>query len=282
VHISINKLIEKHLIRKVSWQGKVVFELTPKGKSLINNLAKARTDQITQQLQAAIHLERRAKLRSSKINKVKLIADELKNFQVPDRILIDETKREATRLLAATKEIKGLQPLCTQDPQNYDQEFFKYRTQIEILSEQNQKIKRTLSNHAKIKNHQTSISAGIQKISETISKYDSIPEVSAQISRLKTALAELKLIQSQIENYHEDELSQLEELYIKLVDNSRTLDFLKKPTHEFMPVRKSLTETTSWYTEGQIKYENKASGYLAEEKCSKCGTKRKPKPINIG
>jgi hypothetical protein len=49
-----------------------------------------------------------------------------------------------------------------------------------------------------------------------------------------------------------------------------------------MPVKKSFSENTTWYSEGQIKYENKTSGYLLEEKCSKCGTKRKPKPVNIG
>jgi predicted transcriptional regulator len=279
---SINRLCEKHLIRKVSWQGKVVFELTPKGKSSIDALAKARTDLITRQLQDAIHLERKAKLRSNVINKVKSIADEWQNYQVPDRSLIDETKREAVRLLGATKEIECKRPLCHKNPQNYDQEYFKYKTQIENLSEKNKNVNKIVNNYAKTKNAQISISAGIEKINKTISKYEPIAEATAQISQLKTALGKLRSIQSQLENYQNDELSQLEELNTKLTENSRTLDILKKPTHEFMPVKKSFAENATWYSEGQIKYENKTSGYLSEEKCSKCGAKRKPKPVNIG
>jgi len=282
VQISINRLSEKHLIRKVIWQGKIVFELTPKGKLSIDALAKARTDLITRQLQDAIHLERKAKLRSTTINKVKSIADEWQDFQVPDRSLIDETKREASRLLDATKEIEGKQPLCHKNPRNYDQEFFNYKTQIENLSEQNKNINKIVNNYAKIKNIQVLISVGIEKINKTINKYEPIAEATVQISQLKTALDKLKSIQSQLEYYQKDELSQLEELNTKLSENLRTLDILKKPTHEFMPVKKSFSENTTWYSEGQIKYENKTSGYLLEEKCSKCGTKRKPKPVNIG
>ncbi len=282
VQISINRLCEKHLIRKANWQGKIVFELTPKGKSSIDALAKARTDLITRQLQDAIHLERKAKLRSSTINKVKSIADEWQDFQVPDRSQIDRHKREAARLLNATKEIEGKQPLCCEIPQNYDQEFFNYKTQIENLSKQNKEISKIVNNYAKIRNQQVSISFGIEKINKTINKYGALAEATAQIRQLETALDKLRKIQSQLENYQKDELSQLEELNTKLAENSRTLDTLKKPTHEFIPVKKSFAENTSWYSEGQIKYENKTSGYLSEEKCSKCGVKRKPKPVNIG
>ena len=280
--MSINRLCEQHLVRQVSWQGKVVFELTPKGKSLIDSLAKARIDQITRQLQDAISLERKAKLRSNAINKVKSIAEEWQNFQVPDRSLIDETIRKSAQILGATKEIEDKQPLCNKNPQNYDQEFLSYKTQIENLSEQNKNINKIIDNFARIRNHQTSLSDAIEKINKTISKYESISEAADQIGQLKSALYKLKSIQTQLENYEKDELSQLEELNCKLSDNSKTLDFLKKPTHEFMPVKKSLAENTTWYSEGQIKYENKTSGYLVEEKCSKCGIKRKPKPINIG
>ncbi len=282
VQMSINRLSEKHLIREVGWQGKVVFELTPKGKSSIDALAKARTELITRQLQDAINLERKAKLRSSMINKMKSIADEWQNYQVPDRGLIDGTKREAVRLLGATKEIEVNQPLCSKDRQNYDQEFSKYKALLENLIEQNKNISKIVNNYSKIRNHQISISAGIEKISKTINKYEPIAGATNQISQLKTALDKLKSIQSQLENYQMDELSQFEELNAKLANNSRTLDFLKRPTHEFMPVKKSFAENTTWYSEGQIKYENKTSGYLLEEKCSKCGIKRKPKPITIG
>ncbi|HUK85504.1 MAG TPA: hypothetical protein VLU95_06560 [Candidatus Acidoferrum sp.] len=280
--MSINRLCEKHLIRKVSWKNKVVFELTPKGKLSIDALAKARIDLITRQLQDAIHLERKAKLRSSVINKMKSIADEWQNYQIPNRSLIDEIKREAARVLDTTKEIEGKQPLCYKNPQNYDQEFFNYKTQIENLVEQNKNINKIVNNFAKIRNHQVSISAEIEKIDKTINRYEAIPEASAQISQLKNDLDKLKLIQTQLEKYQNDELLQVEELNAKLLENSRTLDFLKRSSHEFMPVKRSLEESTAWYSEGQIKYENKTSGYMVEEKCSKCGATRKPKPITIG
>ena len=123
VEKSISRLSAKNLIRKIYLQGKVGFELTPKGKSAIEVLAKAETARITRQLQEAIHQERKAKLRSSAVKKMKSIEDEWQNYQIPDRKLIDEIEQEATKFLAATKEIADKQPFCHLDPQNYDQEF---------------------------------------------------------------------------------------------------------------------------------------------------------------
>ncbi len=63
------------------------------------------------------------------------------------------------------------------------------------------------------------------------------------------------------------------------------LEILKKPTHEFIPLKKeNIAENTTWYseTEGPIKDGLKTGGYALVEKCSKCGTKRRSTPVNIG
>ena len=285
VAISINRLSAKNLIRKVYLQGKVGFELTPKGKSAIEVLAKAETARITIQLQEAIHKERKAKLRSGTVNKTKSIDDEWQNYQMPDRKLIDEIEQEATKFLAATKEIQDKQPLCHLDPQNYDQEFSQYKSQIENLTDQNNNLTKAVNNYAQIKNYLTSISADIESINKTINKYEHITEATAQLSQLKTSLCKLKSIQSQLENFDKNQLSKFEELKTQLADNSRLLEILKKPTHEFTPIkRESLAEKATRYPdpEGPIKYDRKTSGYPLEEKCSKCGTKRRSTPVDIG
>jgi hypothetical protein len=285
VEMSINRLCTKNLIRKVYLQGKVGFELTPRGKSAIEVLAKAETARITRQLQEAIHQERKAKLRSGTVNKMKSIEDEWQNYQMPDRKLIDEIEQEATKFLAATKEIEDKQPLCHIDSQNYDQEFSQYKPQIENLTEQNNNLTKAVNNYAKIKNYLLSISADIESINKTINKYEPISEATVQVSQLKTSLFRLKSIQSQLENFDKDQLSQFEELKTQLGDNSRLLEILKKPTHEFTPIkRESLAEKTTRYPdpEGPIKYYRKTSAYPLVEKCSKCGTKRRSIPVDIG
>ena len=285
VEMSINRLSAKNLIRKVYLQGKVGFELTPRGKSAIEVLAKAETARITRQLQEAIHQERKAKLRSGTVNKMKSIEDEWQNYQMPDRKLIDEIEQEATKFLAATKEIEARQPLCHVDPQNYDQEFSQYKPQIENLTEQNNHLTKAVNNYAKTKNYLTSISADIESINKTINKYEPIAEATAQVSQLKTSLCRLKSIQSQLENFDKAQLSRFEELKTQLGDNSRLLEILKKPTHEFTPIkRESLAEKAPWYPDPEcpIKYGRKTSGYPVVEKCSKCGTKRRPTPFDIG
>ena len=285
VEMSINRLSAKNLIRKVYLQGRVGFELTPRGKSAIEVLAKAETARITRQLQEAIHQERKAKLRSGTVNKMKSIEDEWQNYQMPDRKLIDEIEQEATKFLAATKEIEDKQPLCHIDPQNYDQEFSRYKPQIEKLTEQNNNLTKAVNNYAKIKNYLLSISADIEGFNKTINKYEPITEATAQVSQLKTSLCRLKSIQSQLENFDKDQLSQFEELKTQLGDDSRLLEILKRPTHEFTPIkRESLAEKTTRYPdpEGPIKYGRKTSGYPLVEKCSKCGTKRRLTPVDIG
>ena len=285
VEMSIKRLSAKNLIRKVYLQGKVGFELTPRGKSAIEVLAKAETARITRQLQEAIHQERKAKLRSGTVKKIKSIEDEWQNYQMPNRKLIDEIEKETTKFLAATKEIEDKQPLCHKDPQNYDQEFSQYKPQIEILTEQNNNLTKAINNYAKIKNYLLSISADFININKTIKKYEPIAEAAAQVSQLKTSLCRLKSIQSQLENFDKDQLSQFEELKIQLGDNSRLLEILKKPTHEFTPMkRESLAKKTIRYPdpEGPIKYDHKTSGYPLVEKCSKCGTKRRSTSVDIG
>jgi chromosome segregation ATPase len=273
------------LIRKVYLHGRVGFELTPRGKSAIEVLAKAETARITRQLQEAIRQERKAKLRSGNVNKTKAIEDKWQNYQMPDRKLIDAIEQEAAKYLAATKEIEDKQPFCHRDPQNYDQKFSQYKLQIENLAGQNNNLTKTVNNYAKIKNYLISISADIESINKTINRYEPIAEASAQVSQLKTALGRLKSIQSQLENFDKDQLAQFEELKTQLGDRSRLLEILKRPTHEFTPInRENLAEKTMLYPdpEGPIKYGRKTSGYPLVEKCSKCGTKRKLTPVDIG
>ena len=283
--MSLNRLSAKNLIRKFYLQGKVGFELTPRGKSAIEVLAKAETARITRQLQEAIHTERKAKLRSGTVNKMKLIEGEWQNYQMPDRKLIDEIEQEAIKFLAATKEIVDKQPLCHLDPQNYDQEFSQYKPQIENLTIQNNNLTKEVNNYAKIKNYLLSISADIESINKAINRYEPIAEATAQVSQLKTSLCRLKSIQSQLENFDKAQLSRFEELKTQLGDKSRLLETLKKPTHEFTPIkRESLAEKATRYPdpEGPIKYDRKTSGSPLEEKCSKCGIKRRSTSVDIG
>jgi predicted transcriptional regulator len=285
VEKSISRLSAKNLIRKVYSQGKVGFELTPKGKAAIEILAKAETARITRQLQEAISQERKAKLRSSAVKKMKSIEEEWQNYQIPDIKLVDEIEQEATKFLAATKEIAAKQPFCHLDPQNYDQEFSLYKPQIEKLIEQNSKITRNVNNYSKVKNCQLSISADVESISKAVRKYEPIQEAIVQVTQLKTSLLKLRTIQSQLENFDKVQLSRFEELKTKLGDNSRHLETLKKPTHEFSPVKKeSSIEKIIQYPDPEcpIKYDNRTSGYPSVEKCGKCGAKRKSTPVNIG
>ena len=285
VEMSISRLNAKNLIRKIYLQGKVGFELTPRGKLAIEVLAKAETARITKQLQEAIHQEQKAKLRSGTVNKIKSIENKWQNYQMPDNKLIDSLEQEATKLLAATKEIKDKQPLCDLNPQNYDQEFLQYKPHIEKLTEQNNLLTQAVNNYAKIKNYLPSISADIKSINRAIHKYEPIAEATAQVNQLKNSLCILKSIQSKLENFDKDQIARFGELTTQLGANSRLLEILKKPTHEFTPIkRESLVENTTGYSdpEGPIKDGHKTSGYPLVEKCSKCGTRRRSTPVDIG
>jgi DNA-binding PadR family transcriptional regulator len=284
VEMSINRLCAKNLIRKVYLQGRIGFELTPKGKSEIEFLAKIETARITRQLQDAIHQERKAKLRASNVNKIKSIEDKWQNYQMPDRKLIGEIEQETIRFLATIKEVEDRQPLCHVDPQNYDLEFSQYKPQVEKLIVQNNKLSKAVNNYAKIKNYLLSMLADIESINKTIKKYQPIVEATAQVSQLKTSLFRLKSIQSQLENFDKNQLSQFEDLKTQLGDNSRLLESLKKPTHEFTPIKRENLEKEVLYSdpEGPIKFGLKTSGPPLVEKCSKCGTKRRSTPVDIG
>jgi DNA-binding MarR family transcriptional regulator len=285
VQTSINRLSAKNLVRKIYVQSKIGFELTPRGKSAIEVLAKAQTDRVTKQLQEAIHQERKANLRTNNINKTKSIADRWQNYQVPERRLMDEIAQETSKLLKATKETESKQPLCNIDPRNYDQEFAQYKLQVENLNQKNSNLTRSVNNYAKIEEYQLSVSDDIEKISKTIIKYEPVAEATEQIRQLQTALNQLKTIQSQLENFDKKQLCQFEELKTRLADNSRLLENLKKSTHEFTPVnRENSARKPTLYAdpEGPIKYESKKRIYPLEEKCSKCGTKRKLTQVDIG
>jgi hypothetical protein len=284
IEMSINRLCVKNLIRKVYLQDKVGFELTPRGRLAIEALAKAETARVTRQLQEAIHQERKAKLRSGKVNKIKSIEDKWQSYQMPDGKLISEIEQQAIRFLATTKEIEDRQPLCHIDPQKYDHEFSEYKPQIEKMTGQNNNLIKNVDNYAKIRNYLLSISTDIEIISKTINKYEPIAEATAQVSQLKTSLCRLKSIQSQLENFDKDQLSRFEELKTKLGDNFRLLERLKKPTHEFTPIKRESLEKAVLYPdpEGPIKLGYKTSGYLLVEKCSKCGAKRRSTPVDMG
>jgi len=285
VQIAINRLSAKNLVRKIYVQGKIGFELTPKGKSAREVSAKAQVDLVTKQLMEAIHLGRKAKLRTSTINKMKSIKDKWQNYQIPDKRLMEEIEQETAKLLATTKEIESIQPLCNVDPQNYDQEFIQYKPKIENLTQQNNNLTKLVNKYTKIKEDVRSIYDDFEKIKKTINKYELTKEVTDEMSRLKTALDQLKPIQSQLESFDKEKIAQFEELKTKLADNFGLLEFLKKPTHQFSPIkRESSAEKRTLYPdpEGPIKYERKTSAYSSEEKCRRCGTKRKSTPVNIG
>ena len=283
-NLSISRLCAKNLIRKVYLQGKVGFELTPKGKSAIAVLAKAETDRITRQLQEAIQQERLAKLRSSAVNKMKSIEAEWQKYQVPDRKLVDTVMQETKSFLAATKEIREKQPLCHLCPENYEQKLAEYATQIEKLAQQNRSLAKTVNSYAKIKNCLQSISVDIENINKTISRYEPVVEAASQVNQLKDSVCRLKLIQSQLRNFDVDQFGQFEDLKTQLSDKFRLLEVLKRSTHEFTPTKKESFEKLVLYSdpEGPIKYKRKASRYPSMEKCGKCGKERDWTPVDIG
>ena len=285
VEKSISNLSAKNLVRKVYLQGGVGFELTPRGKSAIEALAKAETARITRQLQESIEQERKVKLRAATVNRMKLIEDKWQNYQVPDRKLIDDAEQEAIKLFAVTRENQSKQPVCQTDPQNYDQEFSKYRVLIENLIQQNNKLTKSVGNYAQIKDCLSLILADIENINKTIKKYEPIAEAAAQVNQLKASLGTLRPIQCQLETFDRAQLSRFEELKIKLGENCRLLEILKKPTHEFSPIkREGLPDKGTQFPDPEcpIKYDGKTSAYPLEEKCTKCGAKRKSSPVTIG
>ncbi len=282
--MSTNRLSAKNLIRKIYLQGKVGFELTPRGKAVIEALARAETARITQKLQEAIHEQRKAKLRASIVDKMKSIGEKWQTYQIPDRNLIAETQQEATKLLATTKEIQTKQPLCHIDPQNYEQQFMQYKLQIEKLISQNNWMTRAVNNYTQIKEYLPLMLTDIESISKAINRYDPIPEAAAQVNQLITSVNKLKLIQSQLENFDKEQLSKFEELKTQLGENSKLLEVLKKPTHDFASIKKeNSAEKAAWYSDPErpMIHDRKTGGALLVEKCSKCGTERKSTSVNI-
>jgi DNA-binding MarR family transcriptional regulator len=285
VDMSINRLSAKNFIRKIYSQGKVGFELTPKGNATIEAIARAETARITQRLQDAIHEERKAKVRSGTVNRMKSVEEKWKDYQVPDKERMGEIQQEATMLLAAAKEMEHQKPLCHVDPQSYDQQFSQYKPQIEKLAEQNSKLSKATNNCAQIINHLQAISVDIESIKKTISKYEPIAEAKDQVNQLKTGLHKLVAVQAQLALFDKVQLLKFEELRSQLGENSRLLEKLKKPTHEFAPTkRENSAEKAVMYLspEGPVKYTGKASGYPLAEKCSKCGVIRKSTSVDMG
>jgi predicted RNase H-like nuclease (RuvC/YqgF family) len=203
---------------------------------------------------------------------------------MPDRARMVEIEQEATKLLAATKETETQQPQCNVDPQNYDNQFSQYKPHVEKLAEQNSKLSKAVNNYAQIKNHLQTISADIENINKTINKNEPLPETKEQVNQLKNGVGKLQTIRAQLEAFDSAQLSKFEELKSQLGDNSKLLETLKKPTHEFAPTkRESSTEKEALYLdpEGPVKFTRKTSGIPLVEKCSKCGATRKSTSVNI-
>jgi predicted transcriptional regulator len=284
VQMSLNALSSKNFVRRIYFQGKVGFELTPKGKAALEALAKARADRITKQLQESISQQRKAKLRAGIVSKMLSLGEKWQSYIVPDKKLMSETEKQAITLLTLIKEVESKQPLCHVCLHNYDQEFVQYKSQIEKLIEQNSSLNKAISNYIKVKECQQLISSDIENVSKAINRYEPLPEVVAQVSQLKTALSTLTLIQAQLNDFDKDQLFKFEEFRSQLADHFRLLESLRKPTHEFRTIKRESPDTPILYQdpEGPIIYNRKTSTYPLEEKCSKCGTKRKATPVNIG
>jgi DNA-binding PadR family transcriptional regulator len=284
VEISINRLSSKNLIRKIYVQRNVGFELTPKGKSALEASAKAETDRVTKQIQEAIQREQKAKRRSNAIKKIKSIEKEWQKYIIPDSKLMDNVEHECIRVFSAAEEIEAKRPVCEANPQNYDEEFSQYKIQIEKLIGQNSQLIQAVDNYARIKNEKLSISADIQNTKRNISKYEPLSEAAAQVNEIKISLDKLKLIQSQIGSFDNEKLSRFAALKTELRDNSRLLETLKKPTHEFKPIKIAAeTEIAGYFdTEGPINDGYKTSGYPLMEKCSRCGMKRRSARVDLG
>jgi hypothetical protein len=282
---SLERLRAKDWIRKYKLPGKISFELTPMGKAALEANAKARKDRITRQLQQAISQQQKAKLRTNILNKMASLGDKWKGYPVPDKDKMASLELEAAKFLAETKDTQAKQPHCQLNPQGYDQEFSFYKTQIENFTNQNYNIYKALNNYTQIKPDLLAVSDDIEKICKTIAKNESEPEVYAQVDKLRTLLNILKPIQNQLGTFENDRLARMEELKVKLAENSKTLDALKKPTHEFALTKKlSTADKTLLYPDPELPmiHDRQTIRRPLEERCVKCGAIRKSAPFSIG
>jgi DNA-binding PadR family transcriptional regulator len=284
VESGLSRLCAKNLVRKIYFQGGVGYELTPKGKSALENVAKAEADRITKKLQEAIQEDRKAKLRVGAFKRLLSVEDKWHALELPSRNAMAEIEQDAAKLLAATKETEAKQPLCQNGPENYDQEFTHYETQVEKLAEQNRNLTRAANAYVQIRNYQIAISADVDGISRAVGRYALVPDADAQVAQLKTILGKLKAIQSQLEAFDKPQLSRFEMLKAKLEENARLLEPLGKPTHEFAPIKREDTSKVNRFgdPEGLVRSEGRMGKYALEEKCGKCGARRRSTPVNIG
>jgi DNA-binding transcriptional regulator GbsR (MarR family) len=285
IEFSIKKLTGKNFVRKIYIRGKVGFELTPKGESALAAVAREKAEIITKQLQQAIRQERQAKLREGSVRKLKSIEIDWQNIDLPERELMNKVGKDVETFLASTKTIEIEQPLCSCDSKNYDTRFSCYKQRVENLIEENSKLVLAINQYVKIRGYQTSIAADLERFNRAISRLESSAEAVDQASELKDSLFRLKLIQSKLESFDCGNLSRIEEFKSKLGDNLRLLEVLKKPTHEFVTLKREFsTESTKLYQDPEypIKYSHRSGRSAFVEKCSRCGVERDSKPVAIG
>jgi predicted transcriptional regulator len=282
---SIRSLGTRNFVRKIYLHGKVGFELTPKGESALRALTKAKAALVTRRLQEAIHQDRQAKLRFNMVNKLISVEDEWQNSEFPEKELMEKVERQIEHFSLDTKNIEAEQPFCDSCDGNYDEEFSRYRPRVDELVQQSINLSRTVNRYLKVKNYNVMILTDIGRFERAIRKYEPIVEASDQVSRLKTSVDRLRLIQAKLEGFDSEMLSRFEQLKIKLGSTFRLLEVLRRPTHEFMSVkREPSTEKTKLYQDPEypIKYSNNASGSQFVEKCRRCGAERDATPVTIG
>ena len=224
-------------------------------------------------------------MRTGILNKTLSLEDKWKNFQMPDKNQIESLEQEAAKIITETKNAQTKQPQCQTNPQGYDQEFQSYKTQIENLQKQNTATYKIANNYAQIKQAQIAIAEDIQKIGKTITKYEAEPDTASYVAKLKNSLSKLKEIQAQLETYPTEKLSRMDELKANIAENNKTLESLRKPTHEFAVIKRTIqTEKTLLYPDPELPmvHDRQTSRGPMEEKCVKCGAKRKSTSVTIG
>jgi hypothetical protein len=135
-----------------------------------------------------------------------------------------------------------------------------------------------------IRTCQVAISADVNGICRGIGRYAVLPEAGAEVSQLNVILGKLKAIQVQLNAFEEPQLTRFVNLEAALKENAQLLETLAKPTHEFAPIKREDVSKVNRFgdPEGLVRSAVKTRSYAVEEKCGKCGARRKSTPVGIG